>query len=145
MPLPAGPLPVTNPRIIEDVVGQMRFALLGDQPDLELSDRHPCVAAIEVGIHPRARLKLQHLICFVKRPDAREGRAKMLDHRLGAPLKAGVQAVALGKRDADLRRKNRLARPLSKLRLCLLSVADIREDGHTARDGALPVSERRGR
>jgi hypothetical protein len=49
-PLPPGPLPVAHAGIIRDVVGEMGLPLLGDQADLEGTDRNPAMVAIQVGV-----------------------------------------------------------------------------------------------
>ena len=49
-----------------------------------LADRYPAVAAVEAGVQTRARLQLQHLFAFVKRPDARKGGVEVFNDRRGA-------------------------------------------------------------
>ena len=43
--------------------------------------------AVEVRIEACARLKLEHLVRLIERPDAREGRVQMLDDGFAAQVK----------------------------------------------------------
>jgi hypothetical protein len=83
---------------------------LGDKADLELADGHAAMGAIEVCVHPRAGLQLQHLLLFVQGPDAGERRAQVLDHGLCAPLQDATQGVTTAQGGGHVRPERRLTR-----------------------------------
>ena len=64
----------------------MRLPLGGDESDLQSPDGDATVGPVQVCVHARARLELEHLLGFVQRPDAREGRVEVPDQRVAAPL-----------------------------------------------------------
>ena len=101
-PLAACPFLIAHAGVADGVVGQMGPPLLGDEPDLELADRHPGVRPVDVRVHPRARLEHQHVPRFTERPDARERAFEVADHGLAAAPQHVSQAIALDKGDPDV-------------------------------------------
>ncbi len=81
---------VSYTRIVLDIVGQMRATLFGDEPDLELTDRHAPVRAVHVGVETGAGLQFEHVVGCVVGPDAGEGGPQVDDDRFGAPLQHDV-------------------------------------------------------
>jgi len=56
-PFALGPSLSVHLWIANDLVGQMWLPCLGDPTHLELSDRHPAVRSIEMGIHTDRRCR----------------------------------------------------------------------------------------
>ena len=50
--LPRCPFPVADPRILRDVVGQVRLELFCNEADFELADGNATVRTIQMSIHP---------------------------------------------------------------------------------------------
>ena len=128
-PFPPSPFAVTDPLVVEDVVGQVGTALPGDEADLERADRHARVGPVEVGVDARTGLQLQDGLVRVERPDAGEGGAEAVHEGFGASLKERLQVGPLGERDADLRAQVRQLGPLAQGLLRLFALGDLRHQG----------------
>ena len=124
-PLPLGPFLFVDAGIGGDVVGQVGPTLLCDQADVQLSDGHAGVPAVQAGIRPRAGPELQHLLPFVERPDAGELRAQVLDHGLGAPLQDARQGPVLREGGVYVRAQLGLARQPGPHLLGPLALGDV--------------------
>ncbi len=89
------PCLIAHPGIADHRMGQMGLALLRDAPDLLLADPNSAVPAVQVGVHPRARLKNQDVRSLLERPDASERRAQVVDDRLAAAAESEPQIMPL--------------------------------------------------
>ena len=142
--LPLGPLLVAHTGVAHHGVGQVGFALLGDQADLVLADRNPAVRAVQVRVQPGAGPEFENVVLRVQGPDAGEGPVQVVHQRLGAALEHRPKAVALDERLPDRRIQGEQAHPLAQRRLGALPLADVPEDQHAPDDVASGVPDRGG-
>src|SRR3977135_1957102 len=80
------PLLIAHFRIADDGVGQVRLAIPGDAPNLELSKRDLSMRAVQMRIEASTRLQFEHVFALVEGPDSGKGGSQVSDERLGAPL-----------------------------------------------------------
>src|SRR5262249_53647085 len=66
------PCPVTDARIIQNVIRQVGAAFLRNETDLQRTDWHPAVGSVQVPVHTGARLQFQRVAVFIDRPYARK-------------------------------------------------------------------------
>ncbi len=97
------PVLVINPRIVLDIVGQMRSSFLSNQTDFELSKRNSTVTTIQPSVHSSACLQLQFLAIAVERPDAGKGRVEMPNHCFGAGMQHSPQSILARQSHPDFR------------------------------------------
>src|ERR1051325_4843443 len=115
-------------------------ALRRDQADLQGTDRHAAVRAVDVGIHPRAALQLQDVLGFVQRPDPGEGGVEAIADDLRAAVKHRAEIVDLRYGDADLGRKHRESLAFLTLLLRALALAHVLHDAFVIEDLPLPIA-----
>ena len=120
-----GPFLVVHVRIADDLIGQVRLSLLGDQPDLELSNRHSGMGAVHVGVHARAGLELENVSLTAYGPDARESSVQVLHDGLGAVLQEPLEAVRLSQGDPNIRRQRGQTCPFFDQLFGLLPFCDV--------------------
>ncbi len=120
-----GPFLIVYVRIADDLVGQVRLSLLGDQPDLELSDGHSGMGAVHVGVHARAGLELENVSLAAYGPDARECGVQVLHDGLGAALQEPLEAARPSQGDTNIRRQRGQRCTFSDKFLCLLAYCNI--------------------
>ncbi len=91
--------------VADHLIGEVRPSLLGNQPDLELTDRYSSMSTVQASVQARAGLKFQHVCLGARRPDSYEGQIQMLHNRLRAALQKMLQTALLGQGDTDIRRQ----------------------------------------
>jgi hypothetical protein len=126
----------------DDAVGQIRFSFPGDQPNPGFSDRHSHVRIINVRVHSRARLKLQHVFFAVKRPNAGERRVEAVHRGFGATLQDFSDGIFLCKRQSDIGAEIGKAGPSRERLFSVFLVSDIMHREYGAQFVARSVEDR---
>src|SRR5579863_8609698 len=119
------PSSVTDSRIIEDIIRQMRFSFLCNHPNLELSHWNVAVRSVEMCVHARTGLQLQHLSIVTQGPNPSKCCIKMAHNRLAALTQDRFQTFFLTESHAHVSADSDLAGVRCSQFLCLLSFADI--------------------
>src|SRR3990167_5325346 len=83
---PFRPVLITDVRIIDEIVCQMRHAFMSDNADFKFANRYAAMRTVDVGIHSSACLKFQDILFLIECPNARKCRIKIVDNGLGALL-----------------------------------------------------------
>src|SRR5580704_15139143 len=119
------PCSVTDSRIIEDIIGQMRFSFLCNHPNFELSHRNVAVRSVKMCVHACTGLQLQHLSIVTQGPNPRECCIKMPHNGFAALTQDRFQTFFLTESHAHVSADSDLAGVRCSHFLCLLSLADI--------------------
>src|SRR5690242_4917548 len=90
---PLRPSLVADQRIVCDVISQMRFFLPGNQANLQITNPHAAVGAVQVRVHARASLQLENVLILRERPDACKDRIRVPNQRLRTSLQDFSQAI----------------------------------------------------
>ena len=71
----------------------MGLALLCDEANLELANRHAGMFAVQASVKTCAGLQLQHVLSVVERPNACESPVEVTHYGLGAALQHCSQSI----------------------------------------------------
>src|SRR5580692_3735697 len=120
-----GPCSVTDSRVIGDIIDQMRFSILCNHPNFELSHRNMAVRSVKMCVNACAGLQLQHLSIVTQGPNPRECCIEMAHYGFAAFTQDRFQTFFLAKSHAHVSAHRDLTGVRCSHFLSLLSFTDI--------------------